>query len=382
MTAQLTETTRVPARRSRGLGATAISSRATRDPFFDNAKFLLVILVVVGHNWAPFAQSSRVAEALYLTLYAFHMPAFVLICGYFSRSFTGRPDQLVRLVSGVLLPYLAFEVLYSAAYVVVMDRPFAVTPTVPTYLCWFLLALFLWRLTVPLWRGIRYPVVVAALVSLGAGLTDTGDELALSRVLMFLPWFVLGTRLRPELLRPLRTPLARWLALVVMPSALVGAYWLAPRLSAGWLLMTYDHRELNTAVPGYLLTRLAIFAVGAVLVAAFLALVPRRRTAFTALGAVTLYPYLLHGLLVKTVQGCGGYDTMVGGGLPVLALSTLGAVALGVLLCAVPVRRLVRPLVEPSLPRWLVTGEGRGTSREARGERVRELTDSRRGGSA
>ena len=23
-----------------------------RDPFFDNAKFLLVVLVVVGHNWA------------------------------------------------------------------------------------------------------------------------------------------------------------------------------------------------------------------------------------------------------------------------------------------------------------------------------------------
>lgn len=29
-----------------------------RDPFFDNAKFLLIVLVVVGHNWYPPSSTS------------------------------------------------------------------------------------------------------------------------------------------------------------------------------------------------------------------------------------------------------------------------------------------------------------------------------------
>ncbi len=48
-----------------------------------------------------------------MVVYTFHMPAFVIISGYFSRGFAGRPEQMRRLVSGVLVPYVVFEAAYS-----------------------------------------------------------------------------------------------------------------------------------------------------------------------------------------------------------------------------------------------------------------------------
>src|SRR6478752_5745052 len=55
-----------------------------RDAFFDNAKYLAIVLVAVAHSWVPVMDGSRTARALYMVVYTFHMPAFILISGYFS----------------------------------------------------------------------------------------------------------------------------------------------------------------------------------------------------------------------------------------------------------------------------------------------------------
>lgn len=84
-----------------------------RDAFFDNAKYLAIALVACGHAWEPLRDGSRTAAALYVFVYAFHMPAFIIISGYFSRSFTAKPAQLKRLVTGIAVPYLVFETAYT-----------------------------------------------------------------------------------------------------------------------------------------------------------------------------------------------------------------------------------------------------------------------------
>ena len=80
-----------------------------RDAFFDNAKYLAIVLVAMGHSWEPLTDGSRAAEALYMIVYTFHMPAFIIISGYFSRSFDMRPDRLRRLITGVAVPYVALR---------------------------------------------------------------------------------------------------------------------------------------------------------------------------------------------------------------------------------------------------------------------------------
>jgi fucose 4-O-acetylase-like acetyltransferase len=325
----------------------------------DNARFLLVVLVVVGHNWAPVADAMRGVKAASLLVYAFHFPALVLLCGYLSRNFTGRPDQIRRLLTHVLVPYFVFEAAYAGVHTLMWEQPFTVSPTRPASVCWFLAALFVWRLTAPMWRAVRWPVVFAAALSVAAGLTDLGDELALPQMLMYWPWFVLGLRLRPAHLRPLRHSTARRWALPVMAAAAVGAWWVAPRVGREWLLMQVDNTELGMRPLQYVAVRLALFGIGAVLVAAFLALVPAHRTGYTVLGACALYPFLLHGLAVKAVEKAGGYDAVLTGGLLAVVGTTVLAIGLAALLGLPHVRQVLWPLVEPPFPGWL---RGRGAT--------------------
>lgn len=325
-----------------------------RDPFFDNAKFLLIVLVALGHSWEQIVGGTHALRAVHTVVYTFHMPAFIMLCGYFSQRFTARPDQMRRLLEGVLIPYLLFEAAYSATNSAVRDEPFVLTPTEPTYLCWFLIALFLWRLSTPLWRAVRHPVAIAVVVSLVAGCTTMGYDLALPRVLMFLPWFVLGLSLQPRHFDFLRTRVARRCAVVALALAGAGAYLLAPGPDDHWLSMDVGHTDLGVSWPRYLALRIALFALSAVLVAAFFACVPRRRTPFTALGATTMYPYLLHGLLVRAGEAAGLYPVLKDLGLAGQVLLSTAVVTVVVLLSTWPVRRLFRPLVEPRLPRLSV----------------------------
>ncbi|MGP3975584.1 acyltransferase family protein [Streptomyces sp. 8N114] len=326
--------------------------RTARDPFLDNAKFLLIVLVVIGHTWPMgLVEGSRTVKAGYLWISSFHMPAFILLSGYFSRGFAGRPEQLRKLVAGVLVPYLVFEVLYTAVEAVAWGKPFRLTLTEPTFVCWFLAALFVWRLTVPLWRVIPWPVPVAALVSLAAGTSSLGQDLALPRVLMFLPWFVLGLALRPAHFARLReSRVLRWCAPPVLLAGGAVAYAVAPGTDVHWLWMSHGQAELGAGTLPYLLVRLGLFAGTALMTGAFLALVPRRTRWLTGLGALTLYPYLLHGLLT-TAAHAYGWDAPLRplGPLGAALLTACGA-AVAVLLSTAPVRRLARPLIEPPVP--------------------------------
>ncbi|MEU9100642.1 acyltransferase family protein [Streptomyces sp. NPDC048361] len=326
-----------------------------RSPFFDNAKFLLIVLVALGHSWeAVITPDTPGLRALHNLVYCFHMPAFILLSGYFSRSFTARPDQIRRLLGGVLLPYLIFETIYSLVYHWVRGTELAITPTSPTYLCWFLIALFVWRITTPIWHAVRHALPIAVVVSLAAGTTAVSGELALCRVLMFLPWFVLGLRLRPEHFARLRTRAVRVIALPVFAGAFALAYWLSPNPSDEWLSSDADTAVLQVSLVRYLLLKVALFAVTALLVAAFLALVPGRRTWITGFGAVTLYPYLLHGLLVRIAEHYGFFRTVRAAGTAGQLMLSALVVAVVVLLSTKPVRAVVRPLVEPRFPKWLL----------------------------
>ncbi|ORT61769.1 acyltransferase family protein [Streptomyces sp. CB03238] len=327
------------------------TDRPGRDAFFDNAKYLAIVLVAVAHAWEPVMDGSRATRALYMFVYTFHMPAFIVISGYFSRSFTGRPDQLKRLVTGLVVPYLVFEVAYSLYrrwYGGTPDQ--AISLTDPIYLTWFLIALFVWRLSTPLWRTIRHPLPVALVIAaLGSLTPGIGQDLDLQRVLQFLPFFVLGLSLKPEHFQLLRRRAARLLAVPVALGALAFTYWIAPDIRMSWFYRSTSAEELDAPWWAGPVMTVSLFGCALVLTAAFLAWVPRRRTWFTVLGAGTICGYLLHGFLVKGME----YWALV----PAYDLDTpLGRVVVTVVfaaavtaMCTPPVRRALRWVTEPKM---------------------------------
>ncbi|MFD4645516.1 acyltransferase family protein [Streptomyces sp. NPDC057717] len=342
-----------------------------RDAFFDNAKYLAIVLVAMGHAWEPLRGDSRAAAALYITVYTFHMPAFIVISGYFSRSFDASPGRLKRLVTGVAVPYVIFEVAYTFFKRWANDDPtYPISLLDPWYLTWFLIALFIWRLTTPLWKIVRWPVPLAlAIAVLAAVSPDIGDDLDLQRVLQFLPFFVLGLVLKPEHFQLVRRREARILAVPVFAAALLFAYWAAPRMNAAWFYRRDSAQELGA--PGWsgAVMTLAMFGCSVVLVACFFAWVPRRKTWFTALGAGTLYGYLLHGFVAKGSRFWDWYDlrwlhTPLGE-----ITVTLAAATLITSLCTPPVQRLFRFAMEPEM-KWAFRQDaaeiaGRGGARRS-----------------
>ncbi len=321
-----------------------------RDPFFDNAKYLTILLVGMGHAWQPLQEDSRTAEALYLTVYAFHMPAFILISGYLSRTFTGKPAQIRRLITGIAIPYLVFETVYTLfmRWADNPDRELSLQR--PGFALWFLVALFIWRMTAPFWHRLRWPVPVALVIGLCASVTESmSGDFQLMRVLQFLPFFVLGLQLRPQHFEMLRDRRLRLLSVPLLLGTLAFSYWATTRMNTSWLLHTESAADMG--VPSWLgaTMYLALFGCALVLTAAFLTLVPRRHTWFTALGAGTLYAYLLHVYPIKMAREFDWYG-MAWVDHPVSRVAiTLLAVAMMTVLCTGPVQRAFKFVMEPKM---------------------------------
>ena len=195
----------------------------SRDPFFDNAKLLLVTLVVVGHSWNLLPDAST-SSPVYTFLYAWHVPAFVLVTGYLSRSFTLHPAQPAQAGDHDrgALPASSRRCWRCSASPS-GHEDLGMLYLSPHWPMWYLSALFLWRLATPLFKRVPHPLVLAVAVSLVGGL-NTLDWLDLPRTLGLLPFFVAGMTMRREHFEWLAQPRVRVVAAGLLVTALRGRH--------------------------------------------------------------------------------------------------------------------------------------------------------------
>lgn len=327
---------------------------ATRDPYFDNAKFLAVALVVIGHAWEPLrsvAVGGRALAAGQSFIYAFHLPVFVVMCGYFSRGFGRARDRTRKLVAAIVVPYVIFSVTYVVYTELLAGRPMTWDPLEPYYLTWFLPALLAWRLSVPLWLQLRFPVAVALAVAvwLLAGVITLPNMLDAVQILSFLPFFVIGLIISPRHIALLRRGPVRVAGVAVLVTGAVAAYVLESAVDPEWVHWRRSFAQLGVGASSGIGFRVLALVVAVLLTAAFLAVVPARRTWFSDLGAASMYAYLLHGFVTLFLSYQPWYYRISGWQVAVL---TLGCVLLAVALMTAPVRTAFRWAVEPRLG-WL-----------------------------
>ncbi|GGW80220.1 acyltransferase family protein [Streptomyces lomondensis] len=344
-----------------------------RDAFFDNAKYLAIVLVAMGHAWEPLKGDSRTLEAAYQVVYAFHMPAFIIISGYFSRSFDMRPDRLRRLITGVAVPYIVFETAYPLFKRWIDNDPHQeISLLDPWYLTWFLCALFIWRMTTPIWKMVRWPLPLALGLAMLATVTpEIGDDLDLQRVLQFLPFFVLGLLMKPEHFHMVRRRSVRIASVPVFAAALAFSWWAVPRMNTAWFYHRDAAQELGAPWWTGPVMVLAMFGCSLVLTACFFAWVPRRHMWFTALGAGTLYGYLLHGFLVKAGDYQGWFEAAWLHQPAGEILVTVLAAAVVTVLCTKPVQRVFRFAMEPKMD-WAFKRDAAELARERQSAERRE----------
>ncbi len=322
-----------------------MASGSSRDPWLDNAKMALVTLVVVGHTWTLLPEEGPNAR-LYDFLYAWHMPAFVLVTGYLSQSFAYTPARMWALVRTVAVPYVVFECAMALFRVHVGGERLEDLFTDPHWPLWFLAALFLWRLLTPVFRPLPAGVAVAVALSVAAGLW-AGDTLDLARVMGLLPFFVLGLKLTPERLEALRSVGARVAGVLVFAGIWFLAGFTDRFASTEWLYYRAQYDELAVSDLRAAVIRLAILAIGAAGAFAFLTLVPRVEGWFTRMGAATIVVYLFHGFAVKGLEYAGYEEWAADHALAALLLATAIGLVLSLGLAAPPVARRLEHVVDP-----------------------------------
>lgn len=337
-----------------------------RTPYWDNARAIAIVLVVIGHAIQPLNSVLDLSYSTYLAIYAFHMPAFALLAGYFSRA-QPTPQQVGRVFTDLLVPYVIFETLWTTIRLVVEGRA-TYDWTTASWTLWFLLALAIFRLLLPLIARLRWPVAITILISVGVGYFEGVDgTFALDRTLGLLPFFTLGWWLKEhDVIDRLRwldrdrwSPtvlIARGIAATLLIGtlviAIVGADLFRSLRTGRQLYYSYAYDELDQTFWWAGLIRLGIIGVGVALTVALLALVPRSAQPFTELGQHTLYVYLLHTFPLYVLRQTG----VLGEGVPAEVWFVgllIGSVLLTVLLASRPVRFLTRPIIEPRVD-WLL----------------------------
>lgn len=318
-----------------------------RDPWLDNAKMALVTLVVLGHSWTLLPDSG-VNETLYDALYFWHLPAFVFVTGYLSRSFAYTPARMWQLVRTVVVPYLIFECLLALFRVYVGGEDLRRLFENPHWPMWYLSALFFWRLLTPAFRRVpaALAVAVAVVTSLVAGIW-AGDTLDVARILGLLPFFVLGLHATPERLAAVAAPTRRWLAGAVLASYVVLAVWWDSIATTEWLYYRSRYAELDVGDGEALLIRALVLTLGVAGGWAFLTLLPRRGGWFARMGAFTLVVYLLHGFAVLGAEYAGLPAWAGAHPAPAFVLVSVAAVALALLLAWRPLASRLQHLVDP-----------------------------------
>ena len=318
-----------------------------RDPWFDNIKMALVVLVVVGHSWTLLPHNAW-NHWTYDFLYAWHVPAFVTITGYLSRSFAWTPTKLWRLVRTVAVPYVLFEaVLAWFRYEVggvELNQLFAD----PHWPMWYLSALFFWRLMTPAFLRMSRPLAlgVAVAISLLAGLA-AGNILDSARILGLLPFFVLGLVLSDRQWDWVRPRRAALLGLVGL--AVVGLFaWRADSwIPTEWYYYRSRYDALESNALDAVAIRAVLLGVGLLGTISCFALVPKARSWFSTLGAATLVVYLFHGFFVLTAQYEGYPDWTADHEVLSFVVTTVAAIGLALVLACPPVARTLTTLVDP-----------------------------------
>ncbi|WP_150274550.1 acyltransferase family protein [Paenibacillus tepidiphilus] len=329
------------------------SLEARGETFFLNLRFMLIVTVFVGNAIEPLIGQMSGLHSLFVWIFSFHMPLFVLVTGYFAKkSLTGTAGRRVLLQIG--LQYLIFQSLYSA-----LDVSLFHTDNIhhsffaPYLLLWFLASHVFWRLLMlgmarwSLWTKLAF--AVAAGVAVGYLQLD-GVWFSISRTFVYLPFFVIGYHFNFAAFEKLYRKYARIAAAAVSIVMLVTLGFLFEGIPLGWLYgnMTFMQVEAHDWYAGAY--RLAMYGLQFAASLAFLGFVPYRFSRMTDWGRRTLYVFLLHGFVVRLAVVSGIY-AYIGNAFGAVLL-VLSATLCTILLAQPAVKRLLHPLVEPPVE-WM-----------------------------
>ncbi len=266
---------------------------------WDNAKAILIFLVVFGHFLTAFKCVET--EYLYKVIYLFHMPAFVFLTGMFSGF------NINKIVKRILIPYFVFQTLYVLfSFVLMPDRIYKLSYLYPHWLMWYMFSLLGWTITIPLLKTKNkrhkfVAIIIASLCVVVSGYIPGGISfLSASRMFSFYIFFVLGyycKKYKDNLFQNMNNKYKFFFVLITVIVLVVFAFY----------YKSVDMDVVRQVAPYAsiqdVLIKILTISAGLVLSILFFMMIPNRKIKIlTNIGSHTLYIYLLHGFVVRYIE--------------------------------------------------------------------------------
>lgn len=271
-----------------------------RSAYFDNARAILIFLVVFGHMLSGFIKENHIVASIYMFIFLFHMPAFILISGHFAKKIYEQ-GYIQKLIWKLLLPYVIFQILYSMYYYYLFDDQIEFTMLVPRWALWFLISLFLWNVLLYFFGKMKYGMFIAIVLALIVGYDyDIGEILSLSRTFFFFPFFLLGYHLNRQHFEKLKSKINVFVGFILAIVVFMIVYYYLPIDYHEWLIGKHSYFDVSKLSIELAWTeRLATYAVTGLATFIFFTLVPKEKMFFTSIGKVTFSIYLMHMAFIR-----------------------------------------------------------------------------------
>lgn len=267
------------------------SALPQRDAYWDNLKGILIFFVVMGHFLMIYPSLKLAVYGIYL----FHMPAFLFISGYFSRRTSLQKNKFIRLI-----------IILACFNLVLMVGEGGKNPQNWTFYAvhlsaWYILALILYRLTIPLLYCISpiKSLFLSLAIGLCMGLVPSRDAFCLYKIIALYPFFAAGFIWRNSFNLAKPRNFNKLIAFFTLIATLISGI-LFVRLN--WLsfghLLWFPYQTAKEGV-----VRLYLYAAGFTCILCLLSLMPTRRLPIiTNWGANSLVIFILHRPIAQICQ--------------------------------------------------------------------------------
>lgn len=283
--------------------------RKPRVAKFDNAKALLIFLVVFGHGIAPFL-GTHAGKFLDLWMYSFHMPLFVFIGGLFAkRTVNSKPFDFLKFFSFIALHYFIKTIEYFA--ILGSGQKATFRWFFEKNVAWYIFVMALHLLIAHLLRKINPIAVIIGsfAAALAVGYIDCiEDTLMLSRVFVFFPLFYIGYAVDSnKLIEALDKKSLRILSVVILVAFTLITFFYTDELYKLRYLFTGNNPYYEFGDDWYpygAILRTIAYSVSIAVSLCFLVLIPKRHLpVITTIGSRSMSIYVFHRPLQHLMNG-------------------------------------------------------------------------------
>ena len=267
-----------------------------RDYSFDNMKVLLITLVVFGHALEEFGTTGTLG-LIRAVIYSFHMPLFIFISGYFSKS-DAKPDKLLKTT---ILPFIIFNTIWLFTQGTAINK---INFFKPIYVFWYLLSLFFWRVTVKYFDRVKGIVILAFIVGIYCGCIGEAERFfSISRTVSFFPYFILGYKFKKESIEKIRkVPKIYSLALIIAAFAVTVFLNISETMPVKMYELIQSYKATNLDNLHGMILRGTIYIIATIIIFALVKLMPDKEFPVTIYGQRTLCIYVLSSFVIIPIH--------------------------------------------------------------------------------